>query len=321
MLFQPLATRPPNAVGQEQTVANHGSTKSDNDKKPAPPPTALPNVPTDNAGDKPSADSGNRNSDGSQWSLSDKIAFWAVAAGFLQFIALFWTILTMRKFSRRQLRAYIIPETGSIVNVADPDPTQGPKTETEARIIWANSGPAARIQIKNVGQTPAYGVLHWGCLEFREYPLRSILPDIPKDLDSNRSPVGPNVPITKSLRMPYRLADAEVKSLKDGTGCVYWNGVILYRDIFRKKHFTRYRLMYGAMGGSIGINTDLTFADDGNYTDDSQPRWWKRSRRQPSPLAQTIPNPPEPQAASGQPPAQANASPDTEADHSPEKAN
>ena len=73
------------------------------------------------------------------------------------------------------------------------------------------------------------------------------------------------------------LTNDEIVILKAGAGCLYVNGIIMYADIFRKNHFTRYRLMYGTMGGAVGVNTNLTFAEEGNNTDDSQPRYqrWK----------------------------------------------
>jgi len=233
---------------------------------------------TSQANGKTSANEANTPSKPNQgWSLADKIAVIATAAGFLQFVALLLTIWIMVRNARRQLRAYIIAETGTIGNVANPDPTVGPPRLTPARIDYPEFGPAGIVHIKNVGQTPAYDVLHWGSLSFREWPLKSPLETVPADLmhGAHRSPAGPGVPITKTLHIPDRLTDAEIASLKNGTGRLYWNGFIEYTDIFRKKHFTCYRLMHGAMTGAIGVSTDLTFAEDGNYTDDSQPSWWQ----------------------------------------------
>jgi hypothetical protein len=36
--------------------------------------------------------------------------------------------------------------------------------------------------------------------------------------------------------------------------------------------------MYHLFGGAIGVNTDLTFAEEGNETDDTAKKWWQRKR-------------------------------------------
>jgi hypothetical protein len=312
VLSQPIAGTPQNAIGQKDTVSSQGHDQTSNHDNPTAPPTALPNIPTQDTSEKPDPNKSKADAQSSQWSLSDKIAAGATIAGFLQFIALIVTIWTMHRFGRRQMRAYIIPETGSIVNIANPDPVVGPPRETEARIQYPEWGPVARITIKNVGQTPAYDVLHWGSLDFREYPLRSQLPTMTDELYGHRSPVGPGIPITKTLSH-RTLTEDEVLSLKNGTSCLYWNGIIVYFDIFKKKHVTRYRLMYGRMGGAVGVNTDLTFAEEGNETDEGKiRRWWRRQTRSQSP---------EPQSAPRQPLPDAKQSPHAEAQHGPEQAN
>jgi hypothetical protein len=207
--------------------------------------------------------------------LTDKIAVGATIAGFLQFLALLFTIGIMVRNGRRQLRAYVMAEIGNIVNVANPDKSKGPKFKTGAELAHPEWGPIVRIQIKNTGQTPAYAVVHWAELFYREFPLKSSLPPMPLEEGLNRSPIGPGIAITKTLFFGPPLTEVQIKGLKSGTAAIYCQGIIRYRDAFLKRHFTRYRLMHGAMGGRIGVNTEFTFCEDGNDTDDTQYPWWK----------------------------------------------
>jgi hypothetical protein len=271
------------SLGQSgERVSRHAEANSDSKKAISQPGVLIEESHASDSNQKPSynAQEGQHAApDG--WGLADKIALGACIFAGLQFVALILTIAIMIRTGRRQLRAYVIPETGAIINVANPDPAPGPARDTDAAMKYPEWGPAVRIQIKNVGQTPAYDVLHWASLDFREYPLKSTLPLMPQEESmKHRSPLGPGIPITKSLS--YRkLTGEEISSLKQGSGCLYWNGVILYRDIFRKKHTTWYRLMYGSMGGAVGVNTDLTFAEEGNETEDTVRRW--NFRRPPRP--------------------------------------
>jgi hypothetical protein len=225
------------------------------------------------------------------WSLADKIAVFASLAGFLQFLALVATIWIMIRNGRRQLRAYVLTESGNIANVADPLPAIGPRRETDARITHPEWGPVLRIQIKNMGQTPAEEVIHWAAMYFKEWPLTSDLPPIPKLIDAYRSVMGPSIPITKILFWGPRLTEEQVRQLHEGKAALYCQGQITYRDVFRNKHFTTYRLMYSTAGGAIGVNTELTFAEEGNETDDTYKPWWNFGRKPVRPQAQQQTNP------------------------------
>lgn len=41
-------------------------------------------------------------------------------------------------------------------------------------------------------------------------------------------------------------------------------GEITYLDAFKHEQITKYRLMYHRMGGAIGVNSTLSFTDEGN---------------------------------------------------------
>lgn len=172
----------------------------------------------------------------------------------------------MQESSERQLRAYVGCESGTIINVANPialfpgqvfDPSPAQKTNPAA-------GCGALLQIRNAGQTPAYQVRHWGNICFREYPLVAGLPARLPHILAYPSVLGPSVFITKLLELNPALTAQQEADLRAGTGAVYVYGEITYLDAFKHEQITKYRLMYHRMGGAIGVNSTLSFTDEGN---------------------------------------------------------
>jgi hypothetical protein len=180
---------------------------------------------------------------------------------------LIWQTIAVRQTSQRQLRAYVLCDSSAIFNVANPVLLYPEQVlpETEARITNAAAGPGAIVHIKNTGQTPAFKVLHWGYICFREYPLRAALPTpLPIVGIAPTSVLGPDMVATKLLEHPGPLTPAQINDLRNGTGAIYVYGDITYVDAFGKKQFTRYRSMHHIMGGAIGVSTNLSFHDEGN---------------------------------------------------------
>jgi hypothetical protein len=201
------------------------------------------------------------------WSLSDKIALIASSFAFLQFLTLVATIWIMMQNGQRQLRAYVVVERGIIGNVANPIHNRVDKVETVARIIDPQAGPTVQITIKNTGQTPAYKVVHWGRICVENFPLTAVLPPMPEPDSKFWSVMGPGIAETKTLRLPYPLSEEDIEGLRNGTRAIYCHGEIDYFDAFKKKHWTKYRCMYGTVCGVIGISTDMTYCEDGNDAD------------------------------------------------------
>jgi len=168
--------------------------------------------------------------------------------------------------AERQLRAYVLGETASIFNVANPVPMFPGQTfqPTGAEITNPASGPGVIIQIKNTGQTPAFKVNHWGNICFAGVPLSMGLPAPLPQPFIFESVLGPGISSTKLLFMPQPLSTAEVASLRNGTGAVYVYGHIEYEDAFGNARRSSYRLLHHVTGGAIGVSTSLTFADGGN---------------------------------------------------------
>jgi hypothetical protein len=176
------------------------------------------------------------------------------------------TVIT-RRTSQRQLRAYVLTDASTIVNIADPVPLYEGQAlaQTDARITNHAAGPGAFLFIKNTGQTPAFKVTHWGSICFREYPLAASLPArLPISVSSPTSVLGPGQVSSKLFELNPALTPAQINDLRSGTGAVYVYGEITYVDAFGKSHFTHYRTMYHRMGGAIGVSTTLNFCEEGN---------------------------------------------------------
>jgi len=190
-----------------------------------------------------------------------------VAGAWIGIIILIWQTISAKHTAQRQLRAYVLPELGNIVNVAVPMRTSGAYTPTEARITHPDWGPVVGMQIKNTGQTPAFKVEHWGNILFREYPLKSDLPGPAEGLIKSASTIGPGIINTKRSVLAKPLTEKEIAQLRDNTGAIYVYGFIFYEDAFGRKHTTHYRMFHNQNSGAVGVSTDLTFAEGGNEAD------------------------------------------------------
>jgi hypothetical protein len=171
--------------------------------------------------------------------------------------------------ARQHLRAFVAVDRISILNVANPMPQDGKEIQpTGAELGYPKLGPLILMTIRNSGSTPAYDVIHWGNAIVAEHPLKSKLPErkIAKVGASfvTKTAMPPGGVTTKSLRMGAPLTIEEKDDLRAGTKVIYVYGFIAYRDAFRRKRRTNFRLMHGTMSGVIGIITDLTLAGEGN---------------------------------------------------------
>lgn len=190
-------------------------------------------------------------------------------AGIVGIIVAIRTLNHMQESSERQLRAYVVCDSGFIFNVTNPVPLFPGQVfaPTPAQVSNPATGPGAQIQIKNTGQTPAFKVRHWGNICFREYPLAAGLPARLPNILPHPCVLGAGIPSTKLLELNPALTPQQVADLRAGTGAVYIYGEITYVDAFGCERLTKYRLMHHRMGGAIGVSTDLTFTDEGNEAD------------------------------------------------------
>jgi hypothetical protein len=169
--------------------------------------------------------------------------------------------------TQRQLRAYVVPEKGSIVNVADvvPDP---PELEQHARVVNPNIGPLATIGIKNVGQSPSFDVRHTTTIYVRAYTNPpATLKKLPDEGEPSTMILGPQIGASMDIWLYNPLTPLEVDNLKAGLAVIYVVGVIEYTDIFGVGHITHYQMEHHSLHGKIGWSTKLVFSPNGNWGD------------------------------------------------------
>jgi hypothetical protein len=190
---------------------------------------------SDNARHEPQANNekgiGNPNK---SWGLSDKIAAIAIVVGFLQFVALVWTVLVMIFNGRRQLRAYVLGENAGI--------SEG-STVTPPNPAYANI-PGVGMLIKNGGQTPAYHVIssmYIAVILVAQEDVALVVPPIPQQFSLT---LGSGSNFTKLLWFDRQLTAGEIADIATGTRAIYLYGRIQYRDAFKKARYTNFRLRY-----------------------------------------------------------------------------
>jgi hypothetical protein len=133
------------------------------------------------------------------------------------------------KTAHRQLRAYIVVTGLSPVKFA------------------ANQVPRFKVEMKNCGQTPALGVHiiarpFWYRPKDGEPPIR--FPREPTGVVSRMTlaPDKPHLQDDPGTKEPINFGAAD--DLNNGKmGCIY-AGVIVYRDIFRKRHMTTFKARF-----------------------------------------------------------------------------
>lgn len=190
---------------------------------------------------------------GHLWGVGDKIAVIAIVIGSLQFLALIWTVLVMIWNGRRQLRAYVLPDQAGIY-----DGTMlTPPDATKANI------PGCFLLIKNTGQTPAYAVVSYMQIAVIQVVQESTALGLPAIPGSFYMTLGNGSTFNKAGWFDRPLTPQEIADLAAGTRAVYLYGRIQYTDVFKKKHFSNFRLRYigqfPPVQGAI-----LNFSESGN---------------------------------------------------------
>ena len=177
---------------------------------------------------------------------------------------LVWVGYRQEKTTRRQMRAFVYLDTISLYNIASPlNPLPGYQP-TGAQIVSREEGPLAILAIKNTGSTPAFKVQHFGMITIGPFPRAGELPPIRWDMVAPYSSLPPGGITTKMIKAPRSLTDVEIAGLRAGTTAIWVYGVITYRDAFRRKRKTGYRLFHNALIGTTGVSTEMTWAEGGN---------------------------------------------------------
>jgi hypothetical protein len=134
---------------------------------------------------------------------------------------------------RRQLRAHVFPDNISIIDGTFLDPPEPHKTDI----------PGMGILIKNSGQTPAYKVISWWEIKVIPTAEEESL-SVPPLVDKHSTMVGTGCTFNKGLWFDRAITKAEKDEIFKGTLGIYAYGRIEYRDVFKIKHFSDFRLVY-----------------------------------------------------------------------------
>jgi len=139
--------------------------------------------------------------------------------------------------ARRQLRAYVC--VAGLIRTKDPGEPDGP-----GFAIW--------IDVKNVGQTPAYDLFHWAKIDVREFPLNGGF-DIYCVESPSRCIISSgdkNIAFTAFKR---DLTPLEEQAILANGKAIYVYGEIDYRDIFGKRYINQFRFRCNGQGYPIGL--------------------------------------------------------------------
>jgi hypothetical protein len=152
--------------------------------------------------------------------------------------------LTSVDNGRRQLRAYVFP--------------------AQATLSWQGTvkPSAAKVIIKNSGETPAYRLSVAAVITAGDYPPRDV-PSIPP-LPKTRTVVPPSGEYSLTVALPQPLTGSQMAAIKTGAQAIYVVGQIAYADAFGECRLTQYKFFYSGAGGEIGSEITLSYLDEGN---------------------------------------------------------
>jgi len=188
------------------------------------------------------------------WGRSDVISASAAIAGFLQFVALAVTIGVLIFTARRQLRAYIFPESAGLFEGMMMQPPRPEHTnEPGVILLW-----------KNTGQTPARDVISWGQIAVIETIHEESLLVVSHLEKKFANSLGTNGINSKAIWYGRALADNEIKDIGTGIRAIYLYGRIEYRDIFKKQRWTNFRLRYAGQFPPPPEGVVFTTSEKGN---------------------------------------------------------
>lgn len=151
-----------------------------------------------------------------------------------------------RDTARRELRAYVFPIYAHIRDVRA-------------------SRPTFVIDVKNFGQTPAYGLRMNTALHSGSHPLNTkLVPEVQSSIATAQ--LAPQAALFDEIALNHSLSANEISALAEGSAAIYLFGEIEYFDIYKKKRWTTFRMR---LGGPEGIPTHgrLGYHEEGNDAD------------------------------------------------------
>jgi hypothetical protein len=151
-----------------------------------------------------------------------------------------------RDTARLQLRAYVFPVYAHIRDVRA-------------------SRPNFVIDIKNFGQTPAYGLRMKTALQSGSYPLdRELVPDVQSSIATAQ--LAPQAALFDDIALNHSLSENEISTLAEGSAAIYLFGEIEYFDIYKARRWTTFRMLLGGPDG-VPAHGRLGYHEQGNDAD------------------------------------------------------
>jgi hypothetical protein len=139
--------------------------------------------------------------------------------------------------AERQLRAYVFVVQ---IKVTDPD----------------SQHPQAEVVIRNTGQTPAHDTIVSSAANVYNFPPPTTVFDpTPVGPASSRFVFGPDGLGHKHIPLKTLLNEVVMRGMRDGQCILYVWGEVLYKDVFGKSQYTKFRFMIG--GESAWPETNL----------------------------------------------------------------
>jgi hypothetical protein len=164
-----------------------------------------------------------------------------------------WQVEISRRTAKRQLRAYVALRDYRLHDGATMDPPQ-PHNVNRPGII---------IQVANTGATPGYEVVHHARIEVRPLSEEKLLVT-PETVNASKSYLPQNGLLTKTLELGRQLAPEELAGIRNRTHDIYIMGRVDYRDAFRRKRFTTYRVRYNGAYPPPREGQLVIYCDEGN---------------------------------------------------------
>jgi hypothetical protein len=234
---------PPEPPRQNPGGAQQQPNTEERDTDQAPPPSIIKKAPAEDTQQKPNDREQNAQENRSNaWTLSDEIAVVASIAGMLQFVALIVTVCVLMRTAKRQLRAYVFISHAEISD------------------IMSDQRLTAKIVVKNFGQTPAYKVIGSLGVDAAPFPLTIKLPRAVRRITNIN--IGPGGEITMNFGDDEPVLVEWQPRFTQKTAAVYVYGTIEYRDAFRIKRFTDFRIYKGGDGGVSGPLLNFSIDDN-----------------------------------------------------------
>lgn len=189
------------------------------------------------------------------WTLGDFLEHHIGAITAVIAIAAIMQWRETRRTAERQLRAYVLNSTATIIDGTNLDPKP---------FLDRTGQPGMMIEIKNFGQTPAFQLIHWSEMEVSPTAREAAIKP-PASLGKiHPNVIGPGHTNSKSRWLERSLSVQEIAGIQNGTYGIYIYGRIEYVDAFGEPRWSNYKLVYtNAAWPPIG-NPRLTFCGDGN---------------------------------------------------------